>query len=647
MKGKTNKTIYQITAALAIVALTLNSLSAEQPANTNQTENPLKIDEIIVLGTKIPSKAKDITSSVTTIDPEQIQSSPSDYVLDVINYAPGVYVRRDAIYGRQDVSIRGLGSNLRRIQTLIDGRPEKMSLFGCTVSQTIPLANVERIEVLRGPESVLYGSDAMGGVINVVTRKRATEGFEGEGLVEYGSYDTFHSLLRQGGKVEKLDYYATYDYKQSDGHRENSKYSANFGSLRLGYVLNDEWQIKATGQGFSDLANDPGPVNKPYTNNDRRKYDRASFDISLKKETSEDRFEIIGYNNIGEHKFSMPTISDYWHSKDLTLGTRVDYLWTIYEDDKMHIKPDVGYEYQYLWAKPQSDWVDWAKKNMPAKFMDFGSYEQHNNDVFVFNETRYLKFANTIGLRLHYDDVSKEVEPLPHIGALYHLTDSTTLRAKAARGFRQPRFSELYLFPAHNEKLDPEEVWGYDFGLIQKFDKYASIEVAPFYQKVDNMVQTVPNPNPPPQAINQNSGSFDIKGIEVNGELKPIDILSFVASYTYTDIEDADGSDKNANRAGVPENKISISGELKIAKLKLSMEWFYVAGLYDTSIISGAPIEKVPDYYVVNAKGAYEIFKYAELFAGIDNLFDRDYEQIPGYPMPGITVYGGLRVALR
>ena len=160
------------TKTTAITTLALLALAALSRAETAPTNKVLEVDEIVVTGTRIPNKVKNITSAVGVIDRQEIESSTADYIMDAIATEPSVYVRKDAIYGRQDVSIRGLGSNLRRIQVLVDGRPEKMAFFGCTVSQTLPLANVERIEVLRGPEAVLYGTDAMGGVINIITHRK-------------------------------------------------------------------------------------------------------------------------------------------------------------------------------------------------------------------------------------------------------------------------------------------------------------------------------------------------------------------------------------------------------------------------------------------------------------------------------------------
>ncbi|MCG2661183.1 MAG: TonB-dependent receptor, partial [Kiritimatiellae bacterium] len=219
-------------------------------------------------------------------------------------------------------------------------------------------------------------------------------------------------------------------------------------------------------------------------------------------------------------------------------------------------------------------------------------------------------------------------------------------RAKAARGFRQPRFSELYLFPAHDEDLKPEDIWGYDVGLIQTFGSVFSVEITPFYQSVHNMIQTVPNSTPPPQSINQNSGAFDIKGVETGVEWRPVDPCRFIVAYTYTDIDDAETGDSNANRMGMPEHVVNGKLEYTIKKLTLSAEVQYIAGLYDSDIFGGGAISKVDNYYVANLKASYTVIQYTEIFGGIDNLFDKDYEQIPGYPMPGITGYVGLRMRI-
>ena len=641
MKHKAIRT----TIVAGIAALCLSNAFAAELVEPKR-KKAFDMQEIVVTATPVERKVKDITSAVSVIDSTEIEASNADYVMDVIGSLPSVYIRRDAILGRQDIQIRGLGSNLRRIQTLIDGRPEKMALFGCTVAQTLPLANVERIEVIRGPESVLYGTDAMGGVVNIITRRMYDPGYESSALFSYGSYDTLHAVLRHGGYTGAFDYYVTYDHKQTDGHRDNSAYDADFLSLRTGYQLNDAWRLELSGQYFKDEAEDPGPDNDPYTNNNKKEYMRYSWDADLIGKWDNSEFLLTVYDNEGEHEFDMPSIDDYWHSKDRTLGVLMRYTQNVYEQGATKDALTVGYEYKHQWAEPQDDWVAWARANMPAQFMDFGPYERNNHDVFAFNELTVGRWINTLGLRGHWDDEDESWEALPQAGLLCHVTEATTARAKVGKGFRQPRFSELHLFPAHNADLKPEEVWSYEIALTHEFTPRLNAFVNPFYMDVQNLIQQESNDSPPPRFLNGNSGEFVIQGVEVGLDAEPIDHLTLTVYYTYTDIEDGPADNPNINREGKPEQVVNAVATYRVGKASLSIDAEYVAGLYDSNSLAGGDIEEVDDFVVFGLKGSYQAMRDFQIFAGVENLFDEDYEQIPGYPMPGTTVFVGVKAQM-
>ena len=609
-------------------------------------QGPFDLGELVVTATKVAKKVGDVTSAVNVVDEAEIEASNAEYVMDIIGSLPSIYIRRDAIFGRQAIEIRGLGSNCRRILTLIDGRPEKMSLFGCTITQTLPLSNVERIEVIRGPESVLYGTDAMGGVVNIITKRLLETGYYSSALFSYGSYETLHGLLRHGGNTGKFDYYITYDRKQTDGHRNNSAYDANFFSLRTGYQLDDAWRFELSGQYFKDNGEDPGPDTDPYTNNDKKEYIRYSWDANLIGKLDRAEFTLTVYNNEGKHEFDMPSINDFWHSKDRTLGVLTKYAYNIYEKDDMQDRITAGYEYQYQWAEPQEDWVSWAQANMPARLMDFGSYERNNQDIFTFNEFTKNRWVNSLGLRAHYDDEGSGWEAIPQVGLLCHVTEETTARAKISKGFRQPRFSELHLFPAHNEDLEPEEVWSYEAALSQAFSPWFSIFINPFYMDVKNMIQQEPNDSPPPRFLNENSGEFYIRGVETGLDIRPLKNLNMIVYYTFTDIEDSESKNPHTNREGKPEHVINAVTKYTLGKLAVSLDMEYVAGLYDSDLLAGGEIQKVDNFFVMDVKASYELYKNLQIFAGIENVLDRDYEQIPGYPMPGTTVHAGLKAEL-
>ena len=168
------------------------------------------LDEIVVTALRTERPAKDLSATVSVVTEADIEASNRKSCLDILNTLPGVFVNRTGDYGRADVDIRGIGDRGRSVMILVDGRPVKMGLFGCTVTHTLPMNNVDRIEVVRGLASVLYGSDALGEVINIITR-RAIDGFETDLTSNLGTYNTRHLRLRHGGRRERSSYYLTGD----------------------------------------------------------------------------------------------------------------------------------------------------------------------------------------------------------------------------------------------------------------------------------------------------------------------------------------------------------------------------------------------------------------------------------------------------
>jgi len=604
------------------------------------------LKEVVTTATRVPRRVHDITSAVSVINLQEIENSNANYVMDVIGSQPGIYIRKDAVFGRQAIEIRGLGSNCRRIQTLIDGRPEKMSLFGCTVTQTLPISNIEKIEVLRGPESVLYGTDALGGVVNIITKKLISDGFETNALYSYGSFNSQHALIQHGGYQNRVDYYLTFDYKSSDGHRENSQYSGADVSARIGYTFPKIWKAELTGKFFQDEAKDPGEIGNPYLLGDKREYQRYSWDFDLIGMWEQGDVSINFYQNIGDHQFTMPSISDFWHSNDNSYGLNLKSTWKTFESGSLRNTLTGGYEYKYEWAETLDPYNTWARENMPVQFMNLGEFSRKNHDLFAFNELVFKKLVTTQGVRFHYSELYGW-KVLPQLGFLYHFSQKATTRLKVGKGFRQAKFSELYLFPAHNEELQPEETWSYELALNYSLNEHLGVFINPFYMDVNHFIQTVKNPTPPPMMVNQNSGNFYIRGIEAGIDLKEIfPHFSMTQFVTYMDIEDPEGTD-HINRQGKPELKFNSLIQYQFKQFRLSSEMEYISGLYDSHLFSSSPVQKIDDFFVVHLKASYQLKPYLQIFAGIQNLLDADYEQFPGYPMPGMNINFGMKASLR
>ena len=193
------------------------------------------------------------TQDVTSQDIEKINPVEA---LEVLKNVPGILVQKTGDTGRTDPSIRGFGDNCRRIIVLIDGKPEFMSLFGCGVSHSMLAGNIDRVEVTKGPDGVLYGSGALGGVINIIT-KTPTKPLEGKIDVSFGSFNTQNSKVYVGGLQSNILYEVAANKITSDGHLPNSQYNATDLYEKLGYIFRDGSSLIFEAKQFQGVKHEP------------------------------------------------------------------------------------------------------------------------------------------------------------------------------------------------------------------------------------------------------------------------------------------------------------------------------------------------------------------------------------------------------
>lgn len=298
----------------AFAALCLTTLAAADAGNDSL---PLYyLDEIVVTATRYELALRDISATVSVVTEDDIEALNARNFADALAHVPGVYVNRTGAFGRADIDIRGIGDRGRSVMVLIDGRPVKMGLYGCTITHSLPMDNVARIEVVRGPASVLYGSDALGGVINIITKK-VNEPVEGDLTVSQGSFRTGQYRLRLGGDLDRMDLYATADVRTSDGHVDNAAYDGKEFSGRIGYGIGSNVNGVLTARYFDGYKEEPLRTTDPDTafSDVWNDYRRWAFDLTVTGKWRRDDVMIKVYRNGGEHEFS-----DGWHSRDHTNG---------------------------------------------------------------------------------------------------------------------------------------------------------------------------------------------------------------------------------------------------------------------------------------------------------------------------------------
>jgi len=571
--------------------------------------------KIVVTATMTPKAVKDCSASISIISADDLKALTANNALNLLNNLPGIFIHRTGDFGRADVDIRGLGQRGQRIAILVDGRPEKMGLFGCAVTHAFPLDNVERIEVVRGPSSVLYGSEALGGVVNILTRM-PKEKFETDFSASYGSFNTQQYNFRHGGHLNKLHYYLTLDRRSSDGHRENSSYSGTALTGKMVYDLSEHFQISFRGKYFDGRKYEAGSIDVPLTDfwND---YERGAVDFSLSGKGEKNEVFLKLYRNFGHHQFS-----DGWHSRDYINGGVIRYTTRRIVNNEMTI----GADFRILSGKS----YNWPE----------GKWDKNEAAVFIQDEhVLWKKLILSAGIRLNRDSIYG-FEICPHGGLVFQLSEKTSLRGTINKGFRSPQLNELYMFPTSNPELRPERVWNYEIGFKQDIASWLTLDASFYQMKGSNLIETRPNVSPPPEFKFLNTGEFTFKGAEFSLRAEFSQNLSGLLFYTYLD--------PGEKTRGRPGQKLDFTLRLKEKLFYISMQAQYVTDYFASDFSTNS----LPSYFLLNSRLIVNISRALELFLDINNIFDKDYRiyvDLPGiaagiYPMPGRNLNLGIRI---
>lgn len=569
-----------MTICLGFIFLISQALAAEK-------KDSLKVyylDKIVVTAKRTEAKLKDCSATVSLITKEDIEASNANSCTDILSFLPGVFIQKTGNFGRADIDIRGIGNRGTRILVLINGKPEKMGLFGCTITHSLPLDNVEKIEVVRGPNSVLYGSDALGGVVNILTKKPKET--EVDYTFSYGSFNTYQNRIRSGAKLKGFDFYATADKRKSNGHLPNSAYNGDEYSARIGYQFAQKIQGTLQGRYFKGYKEEPFPA-EPETWND---YERAGIDFTLDSKISNWNGNFKLYHNWGEHIFS-----DGWHSEDFTYGASFQLTPPQWRANRLIL----GSEFRRRGGK---------RLNPEIK-----SWDKDEFSIYFKDEQLLLKrLILSLGTRYNHDQFSGS-DFSSHLGAVFNLTAGTIFRSAINKGFRAPQINELFMFPSSNQELKPERVLNYEIGLNQRIIEGINIDIVGYLMKGNNLIQLEKNPTPPPKFIFRNTDEFDFKGIELGTYVKRGEKLTAQIYYSYLN--------PGEKTQGRPQSKFSFQTRYEPENFTFSISGQYIWNYYAEDNHK-SPID---DFLVLNWKLSYAITSGIKAFLGCDNLLNENY----------------------
>ena len=587
----------------------------------------IELGQVVVTATRTEREISDSPQPISVITKEEIMNSPDRTIPEVIQRAAGVVISSYGPLGAQaTASIRG--SEAAQVLIMIDGRRINDAQSGYFDLSNLPLTKdqIERIEVLRGGASALYGSDAMGGVINIITKSpskdpsaRISSSFGGFGTQEYS--------LNTRWKPGALGFGLFASWGRSDGYRPNSDYLGLTLGGELYYDLPWKGELKLSVRNIQKEIGVPGLETMPAPS-DREKDNVTQIDLNYRdKIGSNVSLEFKGWQNIYRQNYNPgnpgpdvgpPTLN----KSDATGGN-------------LQATASIGT------ANLVTGGVEAIQNQLDSS--SAGVHQGTTGAVYLQDEIEVAR-ALTVTLGLRYDVNSLFQNQLdPRAALLIRLPWEIRVRASVARSYRAPTFNDLY-WPAGagvagNPNLQPEMAWSYELGGEKKFGDLALFKIASFYRDATDLILWAPGSDFIWRPTNIQTAH--IWGGEIELVFYPLKGLAIPLNYSYLYPRDESTGEPITN---MPKNIINAGVEYVTSfGLKANLKGRYVQyWVSSTSTLN-------QDYFVVDARLSYEFKIYqkfkGEGFISLTNAFDRAYQINEGYPMPPQSLNGGLSFA--
>jgi iron complex outermembrane receptor protein len=597
------------------------------------------LDDIVVTGTMPKVNLRNVPMSISVVTGNKITQRLQPSLLPLLaEEVPGLFISQRGVMGygvaagaAGGMSIRGIGgSPTSGVLVLIDGHPQYMGLMGHPLADSYQSMMTERVEVVRGPASVLYGSNAMGGVINIITRKQESDGSHKSAQFSYGSYNTLSAELSGGFRKSQFYTNGSLSYNHSDGHRENMDFEQFNGYIKAGYDFTDNWNSFIDVNLSKSLSSNPGTVTSPIIDNDadilrgvasaslENNYDNTSGAVKL--------FYNFGTHNIndGYNDYSS-FIPDYrFRSNDQMFGASAYQSFSFFEGNKT----TAGIDLQRFGGEAITKFP-----NEPAR--DSTQVDIHLNNVAVYLNVQQTvmdeRLTFNAGIRLDHHELNGS-EWVPQLGLSFTPTSYTSIKGILSKGFRNPTIRELYMFPPRNADLKAERLMNYEISLLQMLPEIGiSLGINLFYIKGDNIIQTQIVEGRP---LNVNSGEVENRGFELTANYNISEELGLSANYSLLDM--------TYKIIGAPEHKFYVNANYNIGNWEISSGVQYLGNLY--TAVRPEPVTE--NVWLWNARVNYKALEWLNIFVRGENLLGEKYEINIGYPMPGATVFAGIGIDL-
>lgn len=638
--------------APALAVLTLNLFTQENKEKENELP-PLR-HEVVVTATRLETPLKEVASSITVISREDLDKMKKTTVLEALEGVLGLSVLQNGTTGGA-ASVFLRGANSEHTLIMLDGVElnDPMSPSRSFDLAHLFLGNIERIEVLRGPQSSLYGSDALGGVVNIITKK-------GQGKPKFslsnagGSYGTLMSSAEISGSTEKAHYSFGASYFRTDGlsaastaykgNKEKDGYRNLSLSGKFEYRLLDNLDfslILRTFKARTDVDNFGGDYGDDPNN--IQDYDALFLNGQIRTLQLKNRWEQKLSFSLVNHDRRHENSPDEAHPLDSEKGFYKSNLYGI------------GWQNTFFLHETNTltFGIDYQKEQGESEYNSDGIWGP-SSDIFPLRQTRtsgiYIQdqirlasqFFATAGVRL--DNHTQFGTSLTYrIAPAYFIKQTRTkVKATCGTGFKSPSLYQLYApetwwGPVGNDDLLPEKSTAWDIGIEQQTlgDKIL-IGATYFSNRYHDLIDF------------RSQGFINIKKAESKGEeyivqASPGEKLSVRATYTKTEAKDRDTGDYLLRR---PKKKISANVNYQFKeKGNVNLSLIYIGERVDKDYSDPQfPDVTLPGYSLLNAAASYSLGKGVQIFFRLDNILNKEYEMIKGYGTPGFSAFGGLNL---
>ena len=624
-----------------LAAVVAGTLLFPAQALADEVGDSISLQEVVVTGTRHATDVRHLPMTVTVIGREKLTEQNQLSVLPtVMQQVPGLMVTSRSMMGygvstgaAGGISLRGIAGGAGQMLVLIDGHPQYNGLYGHPISDSYQTLMAERVEVLRGPASVLYGSNAMGGVMNIVTRQAHHDDVTTHVNLGAGSYGTIQAEASNQLRKGKFSSTVAAQYGRTDNHRPHMGFEQYGGYVKIGYDFTPHWNA------FIDLdlthfnASNPGTTTQPKLENDQWiTRGAASFGVENHYDRTSGALSV--YDNFGRHKINdgynadggTPQ-TDLFRSRDAVAGVSWYQSVVIGDlDSETNGRLTVGADYQHIYGRA---WYTDRKtgETVTTQRRLMQSAHTHENEVAGYLDYRQdLGPWITIDAGLRYDHHSTAGgEWVPQIGAVARLTDQGELKAMVSKGFRNPTTREMYMYgTANHDSLRAERLWNYELSWRHRLGAL-SYGANIFYIKGSNMIQTVAGKN-------VNTGEIENYGVEMEAEYIFNSHWRLTTNHSLLHMQHP--------VVAAPTYKGFIGANCHYNKFTAVAGLQYINGLY-TAVGDN---EKKENFCLLNATVSYALTRCLSLWARGENLLAQDYEINLGYPMPQATFMGGINL---